>query len=75
MSLHAPNPAGMKDAMLKAYQGAQIDPKTVTYIEAHGIASPLADAIEIEALKSGCSQLELELHRKYGRKRHVISAA
>lgn len=31
MSLHAPNPAGMKDAMLKAYQGAQIDPKTVTY--------------------------------------------
>ncbi|MGF2819215.1 beta-ketoacyl synthase N-terminal-like domain-containing protein [Bacillus subtilis] len=61
MSLHAPNPAGMKDAMLKAYQGAQIDPKTVTYIEAHGIASPLADAIEIEALKSGCSQLELEL--------------
>lgn len=57
MSLHAPNPAGMKDAMLKAYQGAQIDPKTVTYIEAHGIASPLADAIEIEALKSGCSQL------------------
>lgn len=29
----------MKDAMLKAYQGAQIDPKTVTYIEAHG--SPL----------------------------------
>ncbi|PTU27759.1 polyketide synthase [Bacillus subtilis] len=60
MSLHAPNPAGMKDAMKKAYQGAQIDPKTVTYIEAHGIASPLADAIELEALKSGCSQMELQ---------------
>ncbi|MGG0025446.1 beta-ketoacyl synthase N-terminal-like domain-containing protein [Bacillus inaquosorum] len=61
MSLHAPNPVGMKDAMFKAYQGAQIDPKTVTYIEAHGIASPLADAIEMGALTSGLSQLELEL--------------
>ncbi|TYS11709.1 methyltransferase [Bacillus subtilis] len=61
MSLHAPNPAGMKDAMLKAYEGAQIDPKTVAYIEAHGIASPLADAIEIGALTSGLSQLESEL--------------
>lgn len=61
MSLHAPNPVGMKDAMLKAYQGARIDPKTVTYIEAHGIASPLADAIEMGALTSGLSQLELEL--------------
>ncbi len=39
MSLHAPNPAGMKDAMKKAYQGAQIDPKTVTYIKRMG--SPL----------------------------------
>ncbi|MED4567147.1 type I polyketide synthase, partial [Bacillus atrophaeus] len=60
MSLHAPNPNGMKDAMLKAYQGSKVDPKTVTYIEAHGIASPLADAIEINALKSGYKQLETE---------------
>ncbi|KAA6449525.1 beta-ketoacyl synthase N-terminal-like domain-containing protein [Bacillus swezeyi] len=60
MSLHAPNPVGMKDAMLKAYHGSQVDPKTVTYVEAHGIASPLADAIEIDALKSGYSQLEME---------------
>ncbi|MBU2659023.1 beta-ketoacyl synthase N-terminal-like domain-containing protein [Bacillus cabrialesii] len=64
MSLHAPNPAGMKDAMLKAYQGAQIDPKTVTYVEAHGIASPLADAIEMGALTSGLSQPELELSQE-----------
>ncbi|MER0466096.1 beta-ketoacyl synthase N-terminal-like domain-containing protein [Bacillus cabrialesii subsp. cabrialesii] len=64
MSLHAPNPAGMKDAMLKAYQGAQIDPKTVTYVEAHGIASPLADAIEMGALTSGLSQTELELSQE-----------
>ncbi|WP_445429502.1 beta-ketoacyl synthase N-terminal-like domain-containing protein [Bacillus atrophaeus] len=60
MSLHAPNPNGMKDAMLKAYQGSKVDPKTVTYIEAHGIASPLADAIEINALKSGYKQMETE---------------
>ncbi|MCY8472948.1 beta-ketoacyl synthase N-terminal-like domain-containing protein [Bacillus halotolerans] len=60
MSLHAPNPIGMKDAMKKAYQGSQVDPKTVTYIEAHGIASPVADVIEVEALKSGYRQLESE---------------
>ncbi|TCS93644.1 beta-ketoacyl synthase N-terminal-like domain-containing protein [Hazenella coriacea] len=57
LSLNAPNPNGIKEAMVKAYQGANIDPKTVSYIEAHGIASPLADAIEIDALKSGYQQL------------------
>ncbi|MCP6681309.1 beta-ketoacyl synthase N-terminal-like domain-containing protein [Bacillus nakamurai] len=58
MSLHAPNPAGMKAAMKKAYEGSDVDPRTVTYVEAHGIASQLADAIEFNALKAGYSELE-----------------
>ena len=53
MSLTTPNPAGMKEAMFQAYTAAAIDPRTVSYIEAHGIASPLADSIEVNALRSG----------------------
>ncbi|MCP4150609.1 MAG: AMP-binding protein, partial [bacterium] len=57
MSLTAPSAAGMKTAMVRAYQAAGIDPRTVSYIEAHGTASPLGDSIEINALKSGYREL------------------
>lgn len=53
MSLHAPNPAGMKAAMKKAYENTDVDPQTVTYIEAHGIASEMADALEFNAIQAG----------------------
>jgi acyl transferase domain-containing protein len=53
MSLTAPSATGMKAAMIQAYEASEIDSGTVSYIEAHGIASPLGDAIEISALKSG----------------------
>ncbi|MCP4700190.1 MAG: amino acid adenylation domain-containing protein, partial [Gammaproteobacteria bacterium] len=52
MSLTAPNGAGMKAAMARAYQAAGIDPQSVSYVEAHGSGTPLADGIEIQALKS-----------------------
>ncbi len=57
MSLTAPNANGMKAAMIQAYQAAKIDPRTVSYIEAHGIASLLGDGIEIDALKAGYQEL------------------
>ncbi|MCC5466705.1 SDR family NAD(P)-dependent oxidoreductase [Pelosinus sp. Bkl1] len=63
MSLTAPNANGMKAAMLQAYQEANIDPRTVAYIEAHGIASPLGDGIEINALKAGYQELETAYSR------------
>lgn len=53
MSLTSPNGEGMKSAMIRAYSAADIDPKSVAYIETHGIASPVGDSIEIDALKSG----------------------
>lgn len=53
MSLTAPNGAGMTAAMVGAYVRAGIDPSSVAYIETHGIASPVGDSIEIEALKAG----------------------
>ena len=57
LSPNTPNPSGMKEAMLKAYRASHIDPRTVSYIEAHCIASPMVDTLELEALKSGYIQL------------------
>ncbi|MGK4004490.1 beta-ketoacyl synthase N-terminal-like domain-containing protein [Sorangium sp. So ce1036] len=53
VSFTAPNIRGMKAAMQQAYGEAGIDPGTVTYVEAHGMSSPLADSAEIGALSSG----------------------
>jgi acyl transferase domain-containing protein/acyl carrier protein len=57
MSLTSPNAKGMERAMIQAYQASGVDPRTVAYIEAHGIASPLADGIEINALNSAYQSL------------------
>jgi acyl transferase domain-containing protein/tryptophanase/acyl carrier protein len=60
LSLTTPSVNGMKEAMLQAYRQAGVDPRSVQYIEAHGIASPMGDALEIEALKAGYGQLVSE---------------
>ena len=57
MSLTSPNGEGMKSAMIRAYGSADVDPRTVAYIETHGIASAVGDSIEIDALKSGYKDL------------------
>ncbi|AEI40435.1 SDR family NAD(P)-dependent oxidoreductase [Paenibacillus mucilaginosus] len=60
MSLTSPHAAGMKSAMAQAFKDSGIHPRTVSYIEAHGIASPMADGIEVAALKSGYLELAAE---------------
>lgn len=52
VSLTAPNVQGMKIAMQQAYRQAGVHPATVSYIEAHGMATVLADSAEIAAFKS-----------------------
>jgi acyl transferase domain-containing protein/tryptophanase/acyl carrier protein len=64
LSLTTPSVNGMKEAMLQAYRQAGADPRSVQYIEAHGIASPMGDALEIEALKSAYTQLVSESKHK-----------
>lgn len=59
LSLTAPNPVGMKAAMVQAYRAAGIAPGAVSYIEAHGVAATLSDAQEINALKSGYRELTI----------------
>ena len=57
MSLTAPHAKGMKSAITQAFKASKINPRTVSYIEAHGIASAMADSIEINALKSGYQEI------------------
>jgi acyl transferase domain-containing protein/acyl carrier protein len=46
----APSVAGQAQVIAGALSIAQVDPATISYIEAHGTATPLGDPIEIAAL-------------------------
>lgn len=46
----APSVSGQANAIAEAQAIADIDPATITYIEAHGTATPLGDPIEVAAL-------------------------
>lgn len=63
MSLTAPSGIGMRSAITQACRAAGIDPRTVSYIEAHGTAFPLGDGIEIDALKSGYQEIAVSYSR------------
>ncbi|RBL89851.1 non-ribosomal peptide synthetase [Chitinophaga flava] len=59
-TLTSPNPSAQKDLLLKAYRSANINPGTVSYIEAHGTGTPLGDPIETEGLKLAFRELYKE---------------
>ncbi|GGQ76016.1 type I polyketide synthase [Couchioplanes azureus] len=46
----APGIAGQVDVLQRAYAAAGVDPATVGYLEAHGTATEVGDAIELSAL-------------------------
>ncbi len=50
-SFTAPSAEGQAGAIQMALTDAQVDPATISYVEAHGTATPLGDPIEIEGLK------------------------
>ncbi|NQX71569.1 polyketide synthase dehydratase domain-containing protein, partial [Paenibacillus alba] len=47
-----PNIKSQSDVISKAIVESQIDPKSITYIEAHGTGTKLGDPIEIQGLKN-----------------------
>lgn len=53
----APNPAAQRDLLVSAYTRAEIDPRSVGYIEAHGTGTALGDPIEIEGLTGAFAAL------------------
>jgi len=49
-SFTAPSVSGQIEVIQMAQKNANISPDTISYVEAHGTATPLGDPIEIEAL-------------------------
>jgi non-ribosomal peptide synthase protein (TIGR01720 family) len=52
----APNADAQKEVILRAWKEAQIDPETISYIEAHGTGTSLGDPIEIEGITSAFNE-------------------
>src|SRR3989339_1260267 len=50
VGLTAPNAVAQAEVIESAWQDAGIDPKTISYIEAHGTGTKLGDPIEIEGI-------------------------
>ena len=47
----APSLDGQAEVIAMAQAAADVEPETITYIEAHGTATPLGDSVEIAALR------------------------
>jgi amino acid adenylation domain-containing protein len=65
-SLTAPNPKAQAELLRSAWRRSNIDPRTVSYIEAHGTGTPLGDPIEVEALGAAFADLEREADARLG---------
>lgn len=47
----APNAVSQADVIKRAWENSNIDPSTITYIEAHGTGTKLGDPIEVEGIQ------------------------
>jgi iturin family lipopeptide synthetase A len=52
----APNAEAQKELLIKAWKEAQIDPETISYIEAHGTGTKLGDPIEIKGITAAFAE-------------------
>ncbi|SEN38292.1 amino acid adenylation domain-containing protein [Luteibacter sp. UNCMF331Sha3.1] len=55
-SFTAPNAAGQAAVITMALQDAGVSPRDISYVEAHGTATPLGDPIELEGLTAAFRQ-------------------
>lgn len=56
----APSVIGQKECISSALQASEVEPSTITFIEAHGTGTILGDPIEIEALQLSYGNLETQ---------------
>lgn len=61
-----PNPTAQCDAIASAIKEAGIDPRHISYIEAHGTGTKLGDPIEVAALSKAFKQISGENELKTG---------
>ncbi|WP_455718114.1 SDR family NAD(P)-dependent oxidoreductase [Anaerosporobacter sp.] len=52
VNLTSPNPLAQEKVIIQAWKNANIDPKTISYIEAHGTGTRLGDPIEITGMNN-----------------------
>ncbi|URN93897.1 MAG: amino acid adenylation domain-containing protein [Candidatus Pristimantibacillus lignocellulolyticus] len=50
IGITAPNAAAQEDVIVRAWQDANVEPETISYIEAHGTGTVLGDPIEIDGI-------------------------
>jgi acyl transferase domain-containing protein/acyl carrier protein len=51
IGITAPNSAAQEEVIIEAWKDADIDPETISYIEAHGTGTKLGDPIEISGIQ------------------------
>lgn len=56
-SLTSPNPNAQAEVLITAYRKANVDPRTVGYIETHGTGTALGDPVENNGLKAAFKEL------------------
>ena len=76
-SVLSPNPKGQKFCFERAYASAEIDPKSVQYVECHATGTVLGDKVEIDSMddffgKYGATPLVGSVKSNLG---HMLSAA
>ena len=64
-SIEAPKASEIKNTISTCIQKSNISADTIDYIEAHGIANPLADAIELSSLHNSYSLLSNQQNKKW----------
>ncbi|MCK4258242.1 MAG: SDR family NAD(P)-dependent oxidoreductase [Halanaerobiales bacterium] len=50
MGITAPNPAAQTEVLISAWEDAQVNPESISYIETHGTGTNLGDPIEIQGI-------------------------
>ncbi|MCO4743734.1 MAG: SDR family NAD(P)-dependent oxidoreductase [Proteobacteria bacterium] len=71
----APNPRGQIRAARRALAEANIEPKTVSMIEAHGTATAIGDAVELRAMRTVYGDSRAALTSVKSNIGHLLSAA
>lgn len=52
ISIAAPNPDAQTETILRAWEDANVDPETISYIETHGSGTRIGDPLEVQGIEN-----------------------